>query len=253
MYSFLRKIGIALAVFSFSAGATATTLDAGYWEVWENVAPYPSKGARTFWGPNPAAITPTVPAQGQFSQSGGRVVLKPNTNLCSDNLGNPPADIDYWCYRAGLAGAGNTGHWLVASSFDHTNVPVGPASTIDFQGCIVSNTLKDHTFTAFVKVFNSDYSAMWYEQYDGSGSFNLPATLAGDAEANVQVGFTVSGPTVHPDDIDDYGSVVVDLGGACVVAPTPEADPNAIPVLPIGGLFGLIGLVGWLGLRRHYL
>jgi len=79
----------------------------------------------------------------------------------------------------------------------------------------------------------------------------LPAALAGDAEVNVQVGFEMEGPTVSPNDIDDYGSVVVDMGGACAAAPGPELDPNAIPALPLGGLLGLIGLVGWLGLRRR--
>ena len=251
MHSLLRKLGTTLAVFGFSAGVTATTLDAGYWEVWENVAPYPTKGTRTDWG-GPAAITPTVPSLAQLSQSASRVTLKANTNLCADNLGNTAADIDYWCYRPGLAGAGNTGHWLVANTFDHTNVPVGPATTIEFSGCIVSNTLTDHTVEAFVKVFNSDYSQLWYSETDGAGSFDLPATIAGDAEANVQVGFAMSGPTVHPDDIDDYGSVVVQLGEACAAPPTVAHDPNAIPVLPIGGLLGLIGLVGWLGARRRF-
>jgi len=61
----------------------------------------------------------------------------------------------------------------------------------------------------------------------------------------------VTGPTVSPDQIDDYGSVVVDMGGQCAAAPTSEFDPNAIPALPFGGLLGLIGLVGWLGLRRR--
>jgi len=66
----------------------------------------------------------------------------------------------------------------------------------------------------------------------------------------VQHGFAVSGPTVRPDEVDDYGSVVVDLGAACAAPPSAEADPNAIPALPLGGLFGLIGLVAWLGVRR---
>lgn len=250
MYSFLRKIGTTLAVFGFSAGVTAATLDGGYWEVWDNVAPYPSKGPRTDWG-GPAAIQPADPTLAQFSQNGDTITLRPNTNLCSDNLGNAPADIDYWCYRPGQAGAGFTGHWLVASSFDHTNIPVGPATTVEFSGCIVSNTLTDHTFTAFVKVFNADYSQLWYEDYDGTNSFSLPATIAGDAEVNVQVGFTMEGPTVHPDDINDYGSVEVELGDACVQAPTGRLGPNAVPALPIGGLLALVGLVGWLGLRRR--
>jgi hypothetical protein len=246
MHSFLRSTGIALAFLGLSSVAAATTIDAGYWNPYFYGANPPSKGAAIDWSPN--GFVPDEPALAQFSQSGSRIVLKPNVSFCQNALGQAQGDIDYWCYTAATP---DKGKWLKTASFDHTNVPVGPASTVDFQGCIVSNTLTEHTFTAFVKVFNSDYSQLWYEEYDGSGTFSLPATLAGDAEVNVQVGFEMEGPTVSPNDIDDFGSVVVDMGGPCAAAPTPEFDPNAIPALPFGGLLGLIGLVGWLGLRRR--
>ena len=246
MRAMFNKLAATLGAFVVSSVATATTIDSGYWNPYFYGANPPSQGAAIDWSPN--GFVPDEPALAQFTQSGNRIVLKPNVSFCQNALGQAQADIDYWCYTAATP---DKGKWLKTASFDHTNVPVGPASTIDFTGCVVSNTLTQHSFTAFVKVFNSDYSQLWYEEYDGSGTFQLPATLAGDAIANVQVGFEMSGPTVSPADIDDYGSVVVDMGAACAAPPVGDADPNAIPALPLGGLFGLIGLVAWLGVRRR--
>lgn len=243
MRNLIGKIAASLLLVLVSAAASATTLNTGYWWVYYYGATQPSQGPAVEWGP---IGVPTDFTLAQASQSGDRVVLKPNTNLCGDQTDD--GGRDYWCYTPDSP---DKGKWLVAATYEETAVPVGPESTIPFSGCFVSNTLTDHSITAFVKVLSGDYTQTWYEEYDSSGSFNLPATLAGDAAAVVQVGFQMSGPTVHPDQIDDYGSVVVDMGGACPAPPVGDADPNAIPALPLGGLLGLIGLVGWLGVRRR--
>lgn len=251
MRAMLNKLAVTLGAFVVSSVATATTIDTAFWEVYYFGANPPSQGAPLEWANDfgvAGGINPDDSSLSQFSQSGNRVILKPNVHFCANALGQTQADIDYWCYTPATP---DKGKWMMARTYTTTNVPVGPASTVEFEGCIVSNTLTDHTFSAFVRVFNADYSALWYEETDGNGSFSLPAALAGDAEVNVQVGFTLSGPTVSPDQINDYGSVVVDMGAACAAPPTAEADPNAIPALPLGGLFGLIGLVAWLGVRRR--
>ena len=229
-----------------SVSASATTINSGYWNIYYYGATQPSQGPAVEWSPN--GLVPDDYALGQVSQSGDRVVLKPNVSFCENALGQGQSDIDYWCYSSSTP---DKGKWLTASSYEQTSFTAAGSETVmPFSGCIASNTLTDHTVTAFVKVFSTSYD-LWYEEYDSSGTFNLPATLAGDADAIVQHGFAVSGPTVRPDEVDDYGSVVVDLGGACPAPPVGDADPNAIPVLPLGGLLGLIGLVGWLGVRRR--
>lgn len=229
-----------------SLSASATTINSGYWNIYYYGANPPSQGAAVEWAPG--GLTPDDYTLGQVSQSGSRVVLKPNVHFCENALGQAQSDIDYWCYSSSTP---DKGKWLTASSYEQTAFTAGGVEeVIPFTGCIASNTLSDHTVAAFVKVFSPSFE-LWYEEYDSSGTFNLPATLAGDADAIVQHGFAVSGPTVRPDEVDDYGVVVVDMGGACAAAPTPEYDPNAIPALPLGGLLGLIGLVGWLGLRRR--
>jgi len=251
MQAILKRAALGLVAMGLSSFAAATTIDQAFWEVYYFGANPPSQGAPVEWANESGVaggILPDDASLSQFSQSGSRVTLKPNVHFCSNALGQAQSDIDYWCYTPTTP---DKGKWMVARSYTTTSVPVGPASTVEFDGCIVNNTLSDHSFSAYVRVFSADYSQLWYEETDSSGSFSLPATLAGDAAANVQVGFVVTGPTVSPDQIDDYGSVVVDMGGQCAAAPTSEFDPNAIPALPFGGLLGLIGLVGWLGLRRR--
>ena len=53
-------------------------------------------------------------------------------------------------------------------------------------------------------------------------SFDLPATIAGDAEANVQVGFAMSGPSVHPGDNQGLGVMLGDVLEFAV----PHCDPT---------------------------
>lgn len=78
-------------------------------------------------------------------------------------------------------------------------------------------------------------------------SFVTPAMAADDI---LQIGFYAEGPTNQTSGAvwDDVSLVTTpsSVGGGAVGG----GDPNAIPVLPLGGLLGLIGLIGLMGLRR---
>ena len=89
----------------------------------------------------------------------------------------------------------------------------------------------------------------YYEEYDGSGAcYSIPWSIAGDADVILQRGVMISGPNGLAD--ADYGSSTVYLNTTAVPGAPEPGDPNAIPVLPLGGLLGMIALLGVFGIRR---
>ena len=171
---------------------------------------------------------------------------------------------EYTFYAAGDAFWDNNGSGnklVVASSFgEQVGVPVG-TGTITVEACVNSYTLgSDYAVQGFVKLLdpNAGYSDILGTRlpFSRTGSLTISADLSayeGDTVLIAQVGFEVSGPNGNPANPD--GTVDITMGSSCGggggSALPPAGDPNAIPTLPIWGIFGLSALIGLMGWSRR--
>lgn len=128
-----------------------------------------------------------------------------------------------------------------ANCFIQDDALVGTSFT--FSGNVVSNTLDgsslsiDFVKIAFIKVFNSDFSALLMDDtvsLDGAGEFTLSmnATMA-PVDAHVQYGFQIIGPNINSDGdfdeaYDNLGSIVVEPA-ALSVEDFVVSDVNIFP------------------------
>ncbi len=220
---------VAGAALVLSQMAGATTLNAAYFNVFNLGEGGP--GDYQFgdvWGS--LELAPAI-------QIGTTVALAPNTSLCGDNIGGDGEA--YWCTE---------GKWVEMLTYEQTEVPAGDFSRATFTGCFTNDELPAATtVSAFVKILGTDYS-LYAEDFQSSACWDISFDILGDVPVIVQKGFQVWGPNADPRD-GDPGSVTA-LMGITELTQNSQFDPNAIPALPLGGLFGLIGLVAWLGLRR---
>lgn len=134
--------------------------------------------------------------------AGGTITLQPNFNTYADNPTDP-----FWVNQTTGEGA----KFMEASTIVGDNSGLGQEVT--FTGGVGSYTLdSDYTVTAFIRVFNADFSVVIREQFlpiTGEGVFEMVMTDTDAADGQYQFGFTVAGPNANPADEGALGSVVV--------------------------------------------
>lgn len=187
-----------------------------------------------------------TPEQSGTTVNGSSVTLGPN----------------YSFYAAGDAFWDNNGSGnklIVASSFgEQIGVPVG-TGTVSVEACVESYTLgSDYTVQGFVKLLDpsngfTDILGVRVP-FSSSGSLTLSADLSayeGDTALIQQIGFEVSGPNGNPANPD--GTIDLTMGSVCSAGAGSAfvPDPDAIPTLPIWGIFGLSALIGLMGWSRR--
>lgn len=226
-----------------SVASSATNLSGGYSNVFALNNDF-SKGAYQFgFGWDPAN------AGSGITQAGNTVYLTAQNITCNGNANDK--DTVWGCDGSGpIAGYGKLIQDLLF--FNEVTYANGddPASGV-WQGCFGANDLAEgYSRQAFVKVLqNGGNYDTYYEEYDGSGAcYSIPWSIAGDADVILQRGVMISGPNGLAD--ADYGSATVYLNTNAVPGAPEPGDPNAIPVLPLGGLLGMIALLGMFGIRR---
>ena len=180
------------------------------------------------------------------SVSGSSVTLGPNFSFFS-------AGDAFWDNN----GSGNK--TVSASSFgEQVGVPVG-TGTVSVSACVESYTLDSaYSVQGFVKLLdpNNGFTDIVgvRSPFSSSGSLTISADLSayeGDTVLIAQVGFDVVGPNGNP--ATDYGNVDITMGSVCSAGAGSAfvPDPDAIPTLPIWGIFGLSALIGLMGWSRR--
>ena len=240
--SFARKFIAPLAaafVASFSIAGLAVEIDGGYSNVFVLNNDLTKGGFKFGFGWDPANAGAGV------TQTGTTLTLKPQTITC--NGGAADKDTEWGCDGSG-PNANYGKNWQDLLFYD--NVLTNAAQAGNFKACIGGGDL-DSTYKVqgFVKVFNADFSQLWYEAYADGPCFSIPYTIDGAATVNFQRGVILGGPNGLSG--KDYGEQYVYLGATALPASGgANRDPNAIPVLPLGGLLSLIAIVGLLAARR---
>lgn len=219
----------------------ATDLNGGYSLVYELNADA-TAGAAVGW----VGYSFDLVENAGVSQTGQTVVLYPQSVTCNSDA----ADKDtYWgCDGSGPADGygGKFESRLVYENELHSRI-----ETDVWQGCFAANSDLDEAYsvTAFVKVLSPDFTQTWFYEEDDSQCWSIDYVLEDAAEKNVQLGFIISGPNGLAG--VDYGSQTAYIGLTSL--PTdevPNGQPNAVPVLPAGGVLGLIALMSYLVRRK---
>lgn len=204
-------------------GVTVTTDPAKFWAgymAWNPVDPGSAFGGygASAWG--------TADLRAEFTTT--NLLLSPNTNTYN------PTD-PYWVNTDTGAGAN-----VMTASFYVTDDTIVNTNVI-FNGYCRSNTLtSDYSSRAFIKIFNSDYSAnlgsVYSDPLAGGQSFSI--NLATTGAAHVQYGYETVGPNANPATASSSGQVVLALSSAATPpaplqfptnnAPTPTPSPAAV-------------------------
>ena len=191
------EVGDYTAYVQADCGATQAISDASAaWIGYANVFELPENGGGYQFGSGWAlGDLKSVP-----DPVAGTVTLQPNFNLYGD--GSDP----YWVNQ--LTGEGNK--TFEGNTYVQNDDLVGNAIT--FSGDVSSYTLDaGYTATAFIKVFNADYSFLKTEStaLTTAGSFLVTYTNVEAGDAHVQYGYQVVGPNANPADEVALGSIVI--------------------------------------------
>ena len=225
----------------------ATDMNGGYSEVFA-VNADATAGAREDWG-GPAGYSFDISVDySGVSQSGQTVVLYPQAVTCNSDANDKDT---YWgCDGSGPADGygGKFENRLVYEDSDLASVSTGV-----WQGCFASGGDLDEAYTveAFVKILKADYSETWYFETDDSQCWSIPWTSEDTVAKKLQMGFILSGPNGLAG--VDYGSQTAYIGLTSLPSDgplVPSGKPNAVPVLPAGGVLGLVALMGYLVRRK---
>lgn len=130
------------------------------------------------------------------------VTLFPNFNTYGDNPNDP-----FWVDQS--TGLGNK--VFEGNTFNENNSNL-VGSELTFQAEVQSFTLSsDYVVTAFIKVFNADFSVLKQESVvlTQAGSFSITYDDVEPEDAIVQYGFSVTGLNANPADEGTLGNVVV--------------------------------------------
>ena len=178
-------------------GATQAISDASAtWIGYANVFELPENGGGfQFGGPWGVPDLKSVP-----DPVAGTVTLQPNFNTYGDGSDS------YWVNQ--FTGEGNK--TFESNTYVQNDNLVGNAIT--FSGDVSSYTLDaGYTATAFIKVFNADYTFLKAEStpITTAGSFLVTYTNVEAGDAHVQYGYQVVGPNANPADEVALGSIVI--------------------------------------------
>ena len=153
------------------------------------------------------------------------LTLQPNFNNYGD--GTDPFWVDQTTGLGNKTFEGNT--------YVEDNTLVG--SQLTFEGSVSSYTISpDYQVSAFIKVFNADFSFLKQENFEitTTGNFSVSYTNVEASDAVVQYGFQVIGLNANPANEAALGSVVVgepvapDLVALPVTFESPTANYNVI-------------------------
>ena len=191
------ELGDYTAYVQADCGATQAISDASAaWIGYANVFELPENGGGYQFGSGWAlGDLKSVP-----DPVAGTVTLQPNFNTYGDG-----SDA-YWVNQ--LTGEGNK--TFEGNTYVQNDDLVGNAIT--FSGDVSSYTLDaGYTATAFIKVFNADYSFLKTEStaLTTAGSFLVTYTNVEAGDAHVQYGYQVVGPNANPADEVALGSIVI--------------------------------------------
>jgi len=130
------------------------------------------------------------------------LTLFPNFNTYADNL-----DEEFWVNQTTLEG----NKIFEGISFVESTELAG--NVLTFSGNVESFTLSsDYEATAFIRVFNADFSfnKSVIVELTETGNFELTYDDVDlENDVTVQYGFTVTGRNANPEDMEDLGNVVV--------------------------------------------
>ena len=239
-YERIGKVALALLMgLGMSLSASAFDLDANGYIFAYDLNTDLTKGNYSFEFGNPTSTMATA--------SGTSVVLKPWRDVC--DVGTAGDKDTVW----GCDGSGPNKNYgkKFLESLVYNTVKTSVAQTGSFKACIGAGTLDSdpaYSVQGYVKIFNEDFSQVWFEKTAAGPCFDIPYTIDGSATVQLQKGFIVSGPNA----LKGYNKTTTAyIGAASLPAPASANRPaNAIPVLPLGALLGLVGLLGLLAARR---
>ncbi|HZT22901.1 MAG TPA: hypothetical protein VFB55_08335 [Verrucomicrobiae bacterium] len=218
-------------VIAVPVGVTVVTDPAKFWAGYMAWAPVDPGSAYGGYG---AGAWGVADLRAIFTQT--NLVLLPNTNTYN------PTD-PYWVNTNADTGA----NIMTASCYVTDDTIVN--TNVIFTGYCRSYTLaSNYTAYAFIKMFNSDYSAYLGGAYSGQlvGGQSFAISLVTTGAAHVQYGYEMVGPNANPATADSLGQVVLALS-APVAPPTVLAEPtnNApAPALPAWSVISMYNSSG---------
>jgi len=208
-----------MSLAALANGAVEVTIDSGTMtNGYMNVFDLPANGGSYQFG-----SAWTIGDLNATFQNSSTVTFTPNT------IGDANS---YWYTPSG--GPGATGNKIMEANLYAQNDGGLAGQTINFKGNVTSFTLQtgtnpntDYTFTAFIRDFAPDFSAVVQTLIPITTTGEFSATLAtiNDPARHVQWGLQMKGPDVWATDVAAKGSVTV----------TAVPEPSSVALLGIGG------------------